>query len=80
MPVFFAILVGAVLSVIALLVFSIWGLPVVAIVLVGLLAYVVAGRRRDGGVGTIERGRRPEPTGRPRKASGPETTNERVGA
>ena len=80
MPIFFALLVGGVLSVFALLVFSVWGLPVVVVVVVGLLAYLVAGRRRDASVGTIERGRRPEPTGRPRKASGGETTNERVGA
>jgi hypothetical protein len=80
MPLFFALLVGAVLSVVALLIFSVWGLPVVAVVVLALVAYLIAGRRGDGSVGTIERGRRPEPTGRPRKATGgAQPTNERVG-
>jgi len=81
MPLFFALLVGAVLSVFALLVFSVWGLPVVAIVVLALVAYLLAARKRDAGVGTIERGKPVEPTGRPRTASGgATTTNERVGS
>jgi hypothetical protein len=80
MPLFFAIAAGAALSVIALLVFSLWGLPFVVLAVAALLTYVVVARRQDGSVATIERGKATEPTGRPRKASGGAgTANERIG-
>jgi len=78
--VLFAVAMSVVLSVLALLIFSLWGLPVVAAILVVLVAYVVAARKRGGSAATIERGKHPEPTGRPRKGSGgTTTTNQRVG-
>ena len=57
-----------------------WGLVVFVLGAVVLGLYLLVARRKDPSVGTIERGRRTEPTGTPRKASGGvETANDRVG-
>ena len=67
-------------SVAALLLRSLWGIPIAVVVLVLLVAYVAAAHRRDSG-GRIEREKPIEPTGRTRKGSGGATpTNERVGS
>ncbi len=80
MPVFGVILALGVISVASVLIFSIWGLPVVAIAVLAAIIFLVVGRKGDKSIGVVERGRKVEPTGRPRKASGgAETANERVG-
>jgi hypothetical protein len=78
-PFLAAILVA--LGVVALFVLAWWGLPILAVAGVLLLIHVMSSRKSEGArAGTIERGRRNEPTGAPRKASGDaETANERVG-
>jgi len=69
------------LGVISLFVLAWWGLPFLAIAAVLALIHVMASRKSAGpDAGTIERGRRAEPTGTPRKATGDaDTANERVG-
>ena len=80
MPAFFGVLVTVVLGVIAVVVFGIWGFPFTLIIAALVVAYVVAARKRDGSVATVERGRSAEPTGIPRKSpGGVETANERQG-
>jgi hypothetical protein len=71
----------AILGVGALFVVAWWGIPILAAAGLLMLIQVAAARKRKGSlVGTVERSRRPEPTGAPRKASGgAETANERVG-
>ena len=67
-------------SVAALLLLSLWGIPIAVVVLVLLVAYVAAAHRGDSG-GRIEREKPIEPTGRTRKGSGGATpTKERVGS
>ena len=67
-------------SVAALLLLSLWGIPIAVVVLVLLVAYVAAAHRRDSG-GRIEREKPIEPTGRTRKGSGGAMpANERGGA
>jgi hypothetical protein len=74
-------LVVAALAILAFFVLAWWGLPIAAVL--GLLAalYIAQSRKSAGpGAGTIETGRRQEPSGMPRKSSGgAETANERVG-
>jgi len=80
MPAFGLILALGVISVASVLIFSIWGLPVVAVAVLAAVVFLLVGRKGDSSIGTIERGRKVEPTGRPRKASGgAETANDRVG-
>jgi hypothetical protein len=78
-PILAAILVA--LGVVALFVFAWWGIPILLVAGVLLLVHVMSSRKSEGpSAGTIERGRRTEPTGTPRKGSGgAETANERVG-
>jgi hypothetical protein len=68
-------------GVVLMLVLAWWGLPFLAVAAVLLFMYIAASRKSAGpDAGTIERGRRAEPTGAPRKQSGgPGTANERVG-
>ena len=74
----FAVLVA--LGVVALFVGAWWGAPIALVFALGMLAYTLIARRQDPSVGVIERGRRAEPTGVPRKSSSEaETSNERVG-
>jgi membrane protein implicated in regulation of membrane protease activity len=76
----YGLLVALVVSVAALLLLSLWGIPIVVVVLVVLVAYVAAAHRRDSG-GRVEREKPIEPTGRTRKGTGGATpTNERVGS
>jgi hypothetical protein len=79
LPVLAAIL--AALGVVALFVLAWWGLPILAVAAVLVLIHIMASRNSEGpSAGTIESGRRTEPTGTPRKGSGgAETANERVG-
>ena len=80
MPAFFGVLVTAILGVIAVTLFGIWGFPFTLVIAALFLGYIVSARRRHGSVATIERGRRQEPTGMPRKSpGGADTANERVG-
>jgi hypothetical protein len=78
-PILAAIL--AALGVVALLIFAWWGIPILIVAGVLIAVHVISSRNSEGPrAGTIERGRRHEPTGTPRKASGgAETANERVG-
>ena len=74
-------LVVAALAILAFFILAWWGLPI-ALVLGVLAAIYIAQSRKSAGprAGTIETGRRQEPTGMPRKSSGgAETANERVG-
>ena len=77
----FTVIVVAIIGVISLLIFSVWGIPVVVLSILIGAAYLLFARRGSGpSVGAFERGKRIEPTGRPRKASGgADTANERVG-
>jgi hypothetical protein len=79
LPILAAIL--AALGVVALFVLAWWGLPILAVAAVLALIHVMSSRKSAGpDAGAIERGRRTEPTGAPRKASSDaETANERVG-
>jgi hypothetical protein len=80
MPIYFAIGLIVVLLAVGLPIFGIWALPGVGIVAIVLIGYLLAARGGDNQAATIERGRRTEPTGTPRKStSGAETANERVG-
>ena len=74
-------LVLAVVAVFAVLLLAWWGLPIIAVIAVLAVVYVIQSRKSAGpAAGTIETGRRTEPTGTPRKAAGgAETANERVG-
>jgi hypothetical protein len=69
------------LGVISLFVLAWWGLPILAVAAVLALLHIMSSRKSAGpDAGTIERGRRTEPTGTPRKGDGgAETANERVG-
>jgi hypothetical protein len=77
----FIALVALALAILAFFILAWWGLPIAAVL--GLVAglYIAQSRKTAGpDAGTIERGRRREPTGVPRKSSGgAETANERVG-
>jgi hypothetical protein len=79
LPILAAIL--AALGVVAFFVLAWWGLPILVVAAVLALIHIMSTRKTAGpDAGTIERGRRTEPTGTPRKASGDaETANERVG-
>lgn len=73
-------LFGLVVGVLLLLVYAPVGLPIIVLALIGLV--VALSRSRKGGepLGTVERSKHGEPTGRPRPApSGPETANQRQG-
>jgi hypothetical protein len=69
------------IAVFAFLLLAWWGLPIAVVLGALVLLYVLQSRKSAGpDAGTIETGRRTEPTGTPRKASGgAETANERVG-
>jgi hypothetical protein len=73
---------GAVFAAIVIILFLVaswWGGIIALVVLGGLMLYIAVARRQDPSVGTIERGRRREPTGRVRSATGAETANRRQG-
>ena len=79
MYVFYAIAVLVIGVIVGILFGILPGIPILVIGLVGLILALVV-RHRGAGDGTIERGRTPEPTGKPRTAAGaPGTANERVG-
>jgi hypothetical protein len=70
----------AAIVIVLFLVASWWGGLIALVVLGALLLYIVVARRQDPSVGTIERGRRREPTGTVRSGSaGAETANQRQG-
>jgi len=76
---FYGILIALVISVAALLILSLWGIPVVVIALIALVAYLIATMRKREAL-TVERDRF-EPTGRTRKGTGGASpTNERIGS
>ena len=80
MSVLFGIIATIILGIIAVAVFSIWGIPFVVLLLVILGTYLVLGRQKDGSVGRLEHTKPREPTGIPRKGHGDaQTANERVG-
>ena len=60
--------------------FGIWGVPVLVLSVLGFAIYLAAAKKENAALGTIEKNRGPEPTGRPRMATGSaETANERQG-
>jgi len=78
MPIFL-IVTAVILSVAALLLFSLWGIPFIALFVIVIAAVMLLARRRDPDSIRIERATK-GPTGAPSKASGgAETANERVG-
>jgi len=80
MVAFALILAALVLIVLAVSVFSVWGIPVAVVIVIGLAVSLVSARKRGSSLGTVERTKKPEPTGRPRPASGSaETANHRQG-
>ena len=81
MPVFFGIIATIILTVIAVVVFGVWGAPFSLIIGVLAILYVAKATKGDGESAVkLERGRRTEPTGMPRHSSGSaQTANERVG-
>ena len=79
MPAFFTSALLVILGIVAVVLFGVWGFPVVLLAILVGVGYLIAARRSDSSIGTIERGRKIEPTGKPRKASGGDTANERVG-
>ena len=80
MPAFFGVLVTVIIGVVTVVLLGVWGFPFTLVIGALILGYIVAARRRDGSVATVERGRPMEPTGMPRKSSGGvETANERQG-
>lgn len=76
-----ALLLVLLLGGVSLVAFGIYGIPVLVLGLLGFGVYMLAARREEGSqLGTTERTKGPEPTGRPRMASGSaETANERQG-
>ena len=79
MPVLISLFLFA-LAIVALLIGIWWGAVILVIAAVGFFAYMTVARKEGEPVGTIERGRRAEPTGTPSSSSaGAETANERVG-
>ena len=74
---------GAVFAAIVIMLFLVatwWGGIIALAILGALFLYLMAARRQDPSVGSIERGRRREPTGTPRaNRSGIETANRREG-
>jgi cytochrome c-type biogenesis protein CcmH/NrfF len=77
----YALIIGLVVSVLAFLVLGLWGIPVLIVAALALIVFAVTARKRDPDFGTVERGRRMEPTGRTRKGSGgAQPTNDRVGS
>jgi hypothetical protein len=81
MPFFLAVVAAVVISVLGLLSFAAWGIPIAVVAMGAAALYIAVARKRDPSVGAIERGKPIEPTGRPRKGTGgAEPTNERIGA
>ncbi len=72
----FGLVVGALL----LLLYAPVGIPIIVIALIGLVVALTRSRKGGEPLGTVERSKRGEPTGRPRPATtGPETANHRQG-
>jgi len=81
MAVFFGVLVTIALTVLAVVIFGVWGAPF-SLIIGALIVWYLAKARKEGGEPAVqmERGRRTEPTGMPRHASGDaRTANESVG-
>jgi uncharacterized protein (DUF58 family) len=76
------VLVPLIVIVVAILFFvtSFWGGAIGLVLGILLILYLVSARKTDPSVGTIERGRRQEPTGTVRSGSpGVTTSNQRQG-
>jgi uncharacterized protein (DUF58 family) len=73
-------LIVLILAVLAGILLTWWGGLIVLIAGILFLLYLASARKRDPSVGTIERGRRHEPTGQVRSGSaGVTTSNQRQG-
>ena len=73
-------LIVLLLAVIAGILLTWWGGLIVLVAGILFLFYLASARKTDPSVGTIERGRRTEPTGQVRSGSaGVETSNQRQG-
>lgn len=71
---------GVVVGLVLLVLYFPVGIPVILISVIALLVVALRSRRSGEPLGTMERTKKGEPTGRPRPASsGPETANERQG-
>lgn len=74
------IIVGLLISVAAIAVLNVYGLPIVVVVLLAVLYAFAATRRKGEALGTRDVSKGPEPTGRVRGSRGaPDTANERQG-
>ncbi len=75
-----ALLAGLLISAASFAFFGVWGFPVLILSVLGFAAYMATAKKENAALGTIEKTKGPEPTGRPRMATGSaETANERQG-
>ena len=75
-----AVLAALLLTAASFAFFGVWGFPVLVLSALGFAAYLATARKENPALGTIEKNKGPEPTGRPRMATGSaETANERQG-
>lgn len=75
-----ALLAALLIGGISLVAFGVWGVPVLVLSLIGFAVYLALAKKESASLGTIEKNKGPEPTGRPRMAhGGAETANERQG-
>ena len=75
----FVVGAGIVIVAVSFAAFGVFGFPVLGVLLIAAVVYFVAAGK-DSGVGTVERSKRPEPTGMPRPSGAAgDTANERQG-
>ena len=75
-----ALLAALLIGGISLAAFGVYGVPVLVLSLLGFAVYLALAKKESSSLGTIEKNKGPEPTGRPRMATGSaETANERQG-
>ncbi len=75
-----AVLAALLLTAVSFAFFGVYGIPVLVLSLLGFAVYLATAKKENAALGTIEKNRGPEPTGRPRMATGSaETANERQG-
>ncbi len=75
-----AVLAALLLTAASFAFFGVWGFPVLVLSLLGFAAYMATAKKESASLGTFDKTKGPEPTGRPRMAhGGAETANERQG-
>ncbi len=71
--------IGVIVVAISFAAFGVFGFPVLGVLLIAAVVYFLAAGK-DSGVGTVERSKRPEPTGMPRPSGAAgDTATERQG-